>query len=509
MKKLIITLGLSALLSSTGCFFFSGPSAHWKLDDGQGTTAYDSSNGNDGTIIGNAQWINGKIGDYALKFDGSGYIDISPVNDIFNSEIFTLSLWISNNNGNKTSAFFRRTGGWHFRISNSELQFVIEGGSTVNTGYYFPDNQWHHYTMIVNNSEKTFKLFVDGEQYGESQNYDDGFVQSDSAVYIGQFSSGYRWRGNLDDIRFYQEELCPFKIQDLYKMGEEKIFTPAPVIDPEKGIYNDEIDVTISSPDAGAAVHYTTDGSDPTPQSALYLGPIHLSGIGTTTVKAIAVKADQEDSYIAVSRYTMAGDEILLAHWRLDEGSDVMINDSTIFGNNGHLITGLEKWITGIIGDYALDFDGINDYIEIPNQENEIFNSKTFTAAAWLYSGNGTTTCAYMRRVDGWHIRTSNGEWDFIIEGGSTVKSGYYFPYNEWHHYAVTVDNINRTVSFYVDGNLVNGPVSYSAGFFDSDGDVYIGQFSSSFRWSGHIDDVKFFNKVLNAAEIQEVFLSN
>ncbi len=509
MKKLIVTLGLSALLSTTGCFFFSGPSAHWKLDEGQGTTAYDSSNSSDGTIIGNAQWINGKIGDYALKFDGNSFIDIPSGNDTFNSEIFTLSLWITNNNGSRTSAFFRRTDGWHFRIYQSELQFVMEGGSIVNTGYYFPENEWHHYSMTVNNVNKTFTLFVDGEQYGESQDYSTGFSQSDGAVYIGQFTNGYRWIGNLDDIRFYKEELCLSKIRDLYNMGNNKIFTPTPVFDPGKGLYNDELDVSLTCTDPAAEIYYTTDGSNPSSQSTLYLGPIHLNGIGTTTIKAVAVKADQEDSYIALSRYTMVGSENLLAHWRFDEGADTIINDSTIFGNNGVLITGLEKWISGIIGDYALDFDGVNDHVDIPNQESEIFNSRTFTASAWLYSDNGTTTCAYMRRVGGWHIRTSNGEWDFVNEWGSTIKSGYYFPDKEWHHYAVAVDNINKTAAFYVDGIPVTGPVPYSAGFSDSDGDLYIGQFSSGFRWKGHIDDVKFFNKVLSDSEIQDLFLNN
>jgi hypothetical protein len=48
----------------------------WRLDEGTGTTAYDSSgNGNDGTILGNPQWVAGKVGG-ALDFDGNGdYID--------------------------------------------------------------------------------------------------------------------------------------------------------------------------------------------------------------------------------------------------------------------------------------------------------------------------------------------------------------------------------------------------------------------------------------------------
>jgi len=44
---------------------------HWMFDEGSGTAAYDSSgNGNDGTLIGGAQWVAGQLGG-ALEFNGS------------------------------------------------------------------------------------------------------------------------------------------------------------------------------------------------------------------------------------------------------------------------------------------------------------------------------------------------------------------------------------------------------------------------------------------------------
>jgi hypothetical protein len=43
---------------------------HWKFDDGSDTTAFDSSGkGNDGTLIGGAQWVEGQLGG-ALEFNG-------------------------------------------------------------------------------------------------------------------------------------------------------------------------------------------------------------------------------------------------------------------------------------------------------------------------------------------------------------------------------------------------------------------------------------------------------
>ncbi|MHC4440848.1 MAG: hypothetical protein ACYS3S_26160, partial [Planctomycetota bacterium] len=44
----------------------------WKLDDGTGTIAVDSSgNGDNGTFVGDPEWIAGKFGS-GLSFDGQG-----------------------------------------------------------------------------------------------------------------------------------------------------------------------------------------------------------------------------------------------------------------------------------------------------------------------------------------------------------------------------------------------------------------------------------------------------
>jgi len=62
--------------------------------------------------------------------------------------------------------------------------------------------------------------------------------------------------------------------------------------------------VTISCATAGATIHYSTDGSTPTPASATYTDAIAVSE--TTTIKAYAVAAGLIDSDIISSTYTIA-----------------------------------------------------------------------------------------------------------------------------------------------------------------------------------------------------------
>ena len=64
--------------------------AWWKLDDGSGTTAMDSSgNGNDGTVEGGAQWVAGQLGG-ALQFNGSD-ADVRAPYIPLNEQSFTIT----------------------------------------------------------------------------------------------------------------------------------------------------------------------------------------------------------------------------------------------------------------------------------------------------------------------------------------------------------------------------------------------------------------------------------
>ena len=68
----------------------------------------------------------------------------------------------------------------------------------------------------------------------------------------------------------------------------------APVITPASGVYPEDQQATITCATAGASIHYTTDGTAPTAESALYTEPIPVSR--DTVIRAIAVKEGMKDS---------------------------------------------------------------------------------------------------------------------------------------------------------------------------------------------------------------------
>ena len=69
--------------------------------------------------------------------------------------------------------------------------------------------------------------------------------------------------------------------------------------------FSESTQVSMSGPD-GAEIHYTTDGTVPTAESALYSEAITLSA--TTTVKAIAIK-DGQSSEVASRVFTKSSND--------------------------------------------------------------------------------------------------------------------------------------------------------------------------------------------------------
>ncbi|MHC4143421.1 MAG: LamG domain-containing protein [Planctomycetota bacterium] len=70
MSKNLIYLTPIVLVLSMAHITFADLVAHWPFDEGSGDTAHDSSgSGHDGTLMGDPQWVAGKIGG-ALGFDG-------------------------------------------------------------------------------------------------------------------------------------------------------------------------------------------------------------------------------------------------------------------------------------------------------------------------------------------------------------------------------------------------------------------------------------------------------
>jgi hypothetical protein len=78
-----------------------------------------------------------------------------------------------------------------------------------------------------------------------------------------------------------------------------------PVLTPGPGTYSGTVNVIISDATPNASIHYTIDGSQPTPNSPIYVAPITVSS-SDTWVRAIATADGHEQSAVGEAHYTFS-----------------------------------------------------------------------------------------------------------------------------------------------------------------------------------------------------------
>ena len=127
-KKLIyltsFALVLSLVLTSTAKADLIG---HWTFDEGAGNIAFDSSDyGNDGTLEGNPQWVEGIFGG-ALDLDGNDdYVAIDGIADDLTDNNFTVTAWIkTTQSGDGNVIGSNDTGSGH------QFIFGVDGGNLL------------------------------------------------------------------------------------------------------------------------------------------------------------------------------------------------------------------------------------------------------------------------------------------------------------------------------------------------------------------------------------------
>jgi hypothetical protein len=186
----------------------TGLIGYWKLDG----DALDSSGlGNDGTLMGDPNYVTGKDGQ-AIQLDGDGdYLVMDPVADDMTSNDATFSAWIKTEDPG--------TWQWWFSCNTAGRGNVIlvglisgevtiyENGEEIHSRTLVNDSEWHHvaYTRIGDLGS----LYIDGMLEGThhaSFNFSADDLWSIGQEYDGGGPSDFL-TGTVDDIRIYDVAL--------------------------------------------------------------------------------------------------------------------------------------------------------------------------------------------------------------------------------------------------------------------------------------------------------------
>mgnify|MGYP001408671588 CR=1 FL=1 len=160
----------------------------------------------------------------------------------------------------------------------------------------------------------------------------------------------------------------------------------------------------------------------------------------------------------------------LAAYYPMNYGSGTTIIDNSSNSNNGTMtnMDGSSDWVSNALfgQNYALDFDGSNDYI-IVSDDNSLDNDNYITISMWINAETITNKdCLISKRSSteqsgNYALRFNSSNqlkwyvWGGDADNGST-NSASAISTNVWTHVAVTFDNSTNTTKFYINGSLPN-----------------------------------------------------
>ncbi len=443
---------------------------YWKLDDGTGTNATDSSgNANTLAMTGSPSWVTGNIGPSALDFSGSGqYLSVadpaSGVLDFVDGADFTISGWFNRDTAAADHTIVAKkndqttNAGYVVWIDNNGstdyLSAEISDGTDTYSAIGTTDlsaTGWHHFSVVWDDATGLY-IYLDGKLDGSttSSTASINSLANANAFRIGAESdAGVPFDGKIDDVKLYGKTLSADQVLTLYE-------TTVPVAP-----------ASTVGLDSGLVGHWTFDGPD--------------------------------------VRWADTSNEIKDVSGRGNHGDAVGLTTASV--------------IPGKLGQ-ALSFNGTSDYVNA-GSGSSLDNLTNRSICAWIFPDTASVADSVLAIQ--WELG-SNHYWAFYLETGSVnfstiFSSGAYWGTagslvvaNTWQHVCVTYNQSSATndPTFYYNGL----PRSLSTVYNDSGshqdesgGDVIFGHhvFYDTF-YAGKMDDIRMYNRILSASEILSLY---
>ncbi|OXM16366.1 LamG-like jellyroll fold domain-containing protein [Paenibacillus herberti] len=202
-------------------------------------------------------------------------------------------------------------------------------------------------------------------------------------------------------------------------------------------------------------------------------------------------------------------DPSLKGHWKFDETGGTAAVDASGNSFTGTLMNG-SAWTTAGKTQGAIQLDGVDDYVQLPNVVNP--GTTSFTAAAWvkLETTLGQTQTILQQEGTngrGWLFRRADGKLASFLGGTVTVSTGTIPADSSWHHAALAYDA--GILKLYLDGQLVATASRTAVSSTDA---MRVGRHktpdSNNEEWDGSIDNFRIYNRALSGTEVNDLFVA-
>ncbi|HZO85616.1 MAG TPA: LamG domain-containing protein, partial [Verrucomicrobiae bacterium] len=200
----------------------------------------------------------------------------------------------------------------------------------------------------------------------------------------------------------------------------------------------------------------------------------------------------------------------LVGHWQFEEGTGLTTADSSGNGITGTLLSG-PIWVPSPLGTNALEFDGINDGVDLGNPA-ALQITGAIMLTAWVYVDTISGAGRFIAKGGasgqrGWGLNVeANNTWAFQIAGNATTSISLNAPnviIGQWVHVAGVYDNTAPSMKMYLYGTLVGERTDIPTSQFASPVNAFIGRRANGTFFDGKLDEVRVFNRALSQAEIQ------
>ena len=184
---------------------------------------------NNGSIVGTAKFVQGKIGK-ALEFTATGEVKCPYIE--LNDKSFTICMWINPKlEGAAEQCVFSQT---QVNATNTSMHYRIYTNSTVRMGFYSNDldaagavkaGQWVHIAFWLDVKNTSRKIYIDGVEVAKDAGKSGIFYKGNAGdTMIGSWgASGQKFNGTIDEVQVWNKPLTEDEIkqsmQDLMKLG--------------------------------------------------------------------------------------------------------------------------------------------------------------------------------------------------------------------------------------------------------------------------------------------------